>query len=154
MSGSFWNMSTEWTQTQCRLVYIHYLLCCRYALASHFLWGLWSIIQAKISKIEFGYMVRRMQTFTCIFTMHISTLCTLFTPGFTMCLGRSDQSTAETHRLSHLCLSCVATVSSWPLVFRFRYCLLLLRRSKGPAQLLGQSCRQTSARYVLHGLAK
>uniref|UniRef100_A0A7N9AVE1 ethanolamine kinase n=1 Tax=Mastacembelus armatus TaxID=205130 RepID=A0A7N9AVE1_9TELE len=29
---------------------------CRYALASHFLWGLWSIIQAKISKIEFGYM--------------------------------------------------------------------------------------------------
>lgn len=31
---------------------------CRYALASHFLWGLWSIIQAKISKIEFGYMVR------------------------------------------------------------------------------------------------
>uniref|UniRef100_A0A8C6WWS7 ethanolamine kinase n=1 Tax=Neogobius melanostomus TaxID=47308 RepID=A0A8C6WWS7_9GOBI len=30
----------------------------RYALASHFLWGLWSIIQAKISKIEFGYMVR------------------------------------------------------------------------------------------------
>ncbi|KAK0151953.1 Choline kinase alpha [Merluccius polli] len=84
----------------------------RYALASHFLWGLWSIIQAKISKIEFGYMVRRMQTFTCIFTMHISTLCTLFTPGFTMRLGRSDQSTAETHRLSHLCLSCVATVSS------------------------------------------
>ncbi|XP_034031394.1 choline/ethanolamine kinase [Thalassophryne amazonica] len=28
----------------------------RYALASHFLWGLWSIIQAKISKIEFGFM--------------------------------------------------------------------------------------------------
>ncbi|XP_008289241.1 choline/ethanolamine kinase [Stegastes partitus] len=28
----------------------------RYALASDFLWGLWSIIQAKISKIEFGYM--------------------------------------------------------------------------------------------------
>ncbi|XP_061897008.1 choline/ethanolamine kinase-like [Entelurus aequoreus] len=28
----------------------------RYALASHFLWGLWSIIQAKLSKIEFGYM--------------------------------------------------------------------------------------------------
>ncbi|XP_059190589.1 choline/ethanolamine kinase-like [Centropristis striata] len=28
----------------------------RYALASHFLWGLWSIIQAKMSKIEFGYM--------------------------------------------------------------------------------------------------
>ncbi|XP_016147914.1 choline/ethanolamine kinase-like [Sinocyclocheilus grahami] len=29
----------------------------RFALASHFLWGLWSIIQANISKIEFGYMV-------------------------------------------------------------------------------------------------
>lgn len=28
----------------------------RFALASHFLWGLWSIIQAKISTIEFGYM--------------------------------------------------------------------------------------------------
>lgn len=28
----------------------------RYALASHFLWGLWSIIQARISTIEFGYM--------------------------------------------------------------------------------------------------
>ncbi|KAJ8381461.1 hypothetical protein SKAU_G00022390 [Synaphobranchus kaupii] len=28
----------------------------RYALASHFLWGLWSIIQARLSKIEFGYM--------------------------------------------------------------------------------------------------
>ncbi|XP_063053299.1 choline/ethanolamine kinase isoform X2 [Engraulis encrasicolus] len=28
----------------------------RYALASHFFWGLWSIIQARISTIEFGYM--------------------------------------------------------------------------------------------------
>ncbi|KAI4879997.1 hypothetical protein NFI96_029176, partial [Prochilodus magdalenae] len=28
----------------------------RYALASHFFWGLWSIVQARISKIEFGYM--------------------------------------------------------------------------------------------------
>uniref|UniRef100_A0AAZ3QCB7 Ethanolamine kinase n=1 Tax=Oncorhynchus tshawytscha TaxID=74940 RepID=A0AAZ3QCB7_ONCTS len=28
----------------------------RFAMASHFLWGLWSIIQARISKIEFGYM--------------------------------------------------------------------------------------------------
>uniref|UniRef100_A0AAX7U6A3 ethanolamine kinase n=1 Tax=Astatotilapia calliptera TaxID=8154 RepID=A0AAX7U6A3_ASTCA len=40
----------------------HWIFClfvffnCRYALASHFLWGVWSIIQAKISKIEFGYM--------------------------------------------------------------------------------------------------
>ncbi|XP_059842937.1 choline/ethanolamine kinase isoform X2 [Hypanus sabinus] len=28
----------------------------RYALASHYLWALWAIIQAKISTIEFGYM--------------------------------------------------------------------------------------------------
>ncbi|MGH0122302.1 UNVERIFIED_CONTAM: hypothetical protein FKN15_033319 [Acipenser sinensis] len=29
----------------------------RFALASHFFWGLWSIIQARISSIEFGYML-------------------------------------------------------------------------------------------------
>lgn len=29
----------------------------RFALASHFFWALWSIVQAKISSIEFGYMV-------------------------------------------------------------------------------------------------
>lgn len=29
----------------------------RFALASHFFWGLWSILQAKISTIEFGYLV-------------------------------------------------------------------------------------------------
>ncbi|XP_032895246.1 choline kinase alpha-like [Amblyraja radiata] len=28
----------------------------RYALASHYLWALWAIIQAKLSTIEFGYM--------------------------------------------------------------------------------------------------
>ncbi|XP_012504231.1 PREDICTED: choline/ethanolamine kinase isoform X1 [Propithecus coquereli] len=28
----------------------------RYALASHFFWGLWSILQASMSTIEFGYM--------------------------------------------------------------------------------------------------
>ncbi|NXL68975.1 CHKA kinase, partial [Chordeiles acutipennis] len=28
----------------------------RFALASHFFWGLWSIVQAKISTIEFGYL--------------------------------------------------------------------------------------------------
>ncbi|KAK2848110.1 hypothetical protein Q7C36_009792 [Tachysurus vachellii] len=28
----------------------------RFALASHFFWGLWSIIQARLSTIEFGYM--------------------------------------------------------------------------------------------------
>ncbi|XP_075437547.1 choline/ethanolamine kinase-like, partial [Ascaphus truei] len=29
----------------------------RFALASHFFWGLWSILQAKMSTIEFGYLV-------------------------------------------------------------------------------------------------
>ena len=28
-----------------------------YALASHFLWGLWSIVQANISSIRFHYLV-------------------------------------------------------------------------------------------------
>ncbi|NXX74955.1 CHKB kinase, partial [Urocolius indicus] len=28
----------------------------RFALASHFFWGLWSILQAKISTIKFGYL--------------------------------------------------------------------------------------------------
>lgn len=41
----------------------------RFALASHFFWGLWSIIQAKISTIEFGYMVsyckKSCQVFVC-----------------------------------------------------------------------------------------
>lgn len=31
--------------------------CLRFALASHFFWGLWSIIQARLSTIEFGYLV-------------------------------------------------------------------------------------------------
>lgn len=29
----------------------------RYALASHFFWGLWSTLQASMSTIEFGYLV-------------------------------------------------------------------------------------------------
>lgn len=39
----------------------------RFALASHFLWGLWSIIQAKISKIEFGYMDYAQHRFSTYF---------------------------------------------------------------------------------------
>ncbi|KAM4734169.1 choline/ethanolamine kinase [Anableps anableps] len=39
----------------------------RYALASHFFWGLWSIIQAKISKIEFGYMDYAQSRFVAYF---------------------------------------------------------------------------------------
>ena len=29
-----------------------------YALASHFLWALWAVVQAQISGIKFGYLVR------------------------------------------------------------------------------------------------
>ncbi|XP_051580419.1 choline/ethanolamine kinase isoform X1 [Myxocyprinus asiaticus] len=39
----------------------------RFALASHFHWGLWSIIQAKISKIEFGYMDYALHRFDTYF---------------------------------------------------------------------------------------
>ncbi|XP_064198532.1 choline/ethanolamine kinase [Anguilla rostrata] len=39
----------------------------RYALASHFLWGLWSIIQAKMSTIEFGYMDYAQSRFNAYF---------------------------------------------------------------------------------------
>lgn len=45
------SVSTYWP------LFVLQLIKFRFALASHFLWGLWSIIQAKISKIEFGYMV-------------------------------------------------------------------------------------------------
>ncbi|KAI5623824.1 choline/ethanolamine kinase isoform X1 [Silurus asotus] len=39
----------------------------RFALASHFFWGLWSIIQARISKIEFGYMDYALHRFDSYF---------------------------------------------------------------------------------------
>ncbi|XP_061465961.1 choline kinase alpha isoform X3 [Rhineura floridana] len=39
----------------------------RFALASHFFWGLWSIIQAKISSIEFGYMDYALSRFDAYF---------------------------------------------------------------------------------------
>lgn len=38
----------------------------RFALASHFFWGLWSTVQAKISSIEFGYLeyaISRFETY-------------------------------------------------------------------------------------------
>lgn len=43
--------------TSARLTCVSCFCDCRFALASHFFWGLWSIVQAKISSIEFGYMV-------------------------------------------------------------------------------------------------
>ncbi|KAK6320221.1 choline kinase alpha isoform X1 [Coregonus clupeaformis] len=39
----------------------------RFALASHFFWGLWSMIQARISTIEFGYMEYAMARFDAYF---------------------------------------------------------------------------------------
>ncbi|XP_075044713.1 choline kinase alpha [Mixophyes fleayi] len=39
----------------------------RFALASHFFWGLWSIVQAKISSIEFGYMEYAVARFDAYF---------------------------------------------------------------------------------------
>uniref|UniRef100_A0A8D0GCP3 Ethanolamine kinase n=1 Tax=Sphenodon punctatus TaxID=8508 RepID=A0A8D0GCP3_SPHPU len=39
----------------------------RFSLASHFFWGLWSIIQAKISSIEFGYMDYALSRFDAYF---------------------------------------------------------------------------------------
>ncbi|XP_066557252.1 choline kinase alpha isoform X1 [Amia ocellicauda] len=39
----------------------------RFALASHFFWGLWSIVQARISSIEFGYMDYALARFDAYF---------------------------------------------------------------------------------------
>ncbi|KAI4875811.1 hypothetical protein NFI96_017136 [Prochilodus magdalenae] len=41
----------------------------RFALASHFFWGLWSIIQARISTIEFGYLEYAMARFDAYFQL-------------------------------------------------------------------------------------
>uniref|UniRef100_A0A8B9KVR7 ethanolamine kinase n=1 Tax=Astyanax mexicanus TaxID=7994 RepID=A0A8B9KVR7_ASTMX len=41
----------------------------RFALASHFFWGLWSIIQARISTIEFGYLDYAMARFDSYFEL-------------------------------------------------------------------------------------
>ncbi|XP_041444330.1 choline/ethanolamine kinase isoform X2 [Xenopus laevis] len=39
----------------------------RFALASHFFWGLWSILQAKMSTIEFGYLDYALSRFNAYF---------------------------------------------------------------------------------------
>ncbi|XP_063305247.1 choline/ethanolamine kinase [Pelobates fuscus] len=39
----------------------------RFALASHFFWGLWSILQAKMSTIEFGYLEYAISRFEAYF---------------------------------------------------------------------------------------
>lgn len=35
----------------------------RFSLASHFFWGLWSLIQARLSTIQFGYLVSKVLRF-------------------------------------------------------------------------------------------
>uniref|UniRef100_A0A1A8EX13 Ethanolamine kinase n=3 Tax=Nothobranchius korthausae TaxID=1143690 RepID=A0A1A8EX13_9TELE len=51
--GGFDRLST---QEQRRLKEELYVEVNRFSLASHFFWGLWSIIQARLSTIEFGYL--------------------------------------------------------------------------------------------------
>ncbi|KAG7333201.1 hypothetical protein KOW79_003336 [Hemibagrus wyckioides] len=41
----------------------------RFALASHFFWGLWSIIQARLSTIEFGYLDYAIARFDAYFEL-------------------------------------------------------------------------------------
>ncbi|XP_062860197.1 choline kinase alpha [Trichomycterus rosablanca] len=41
----------------------------RFALASHFFWGLWSMIQARISTIEFGYLDYALARFDAYFEL-------------------------------------------------------------------------------------
>ncbi|KAL2094095.1 hypothetical protein ACEWY4_011407 [Coilia grayii] len=41
----------------------------RFALASHFFWGLWAVIQARISTIEFGYMEYAMARFDAYYDL-------------------------------------------------------------------------------------
>ena len=59
-----WAVSTKIDTKQvntCKIILgkRHWLHICeyRFSLASHFFWGLWSIIQARLSTIKFGYMV-------------------------------------------------------------------------------------------------
>lgn len=40
-----------------------------FTLASHLFWGLWSIVQAHVSKIPFGYLVRHRYIFFIILNL-------------------------------------------------------------------------------------
>uniref|UniRef100_A0A674CGW8 Ethanolamine kinase n=1 Tax=Salmo trutta TaxID=8032 RepID=A0A674CGW8_SALTR len=60
----FQNLSTE---DQMKLKEELFVEVNRFALASHFFWGLWSMIQARISTIEFGYMEYAMARFDAYF---------------------------------------------------------------------------------------
>lgn len=46
-----------------------YVETCKFSLASHFLWGLWGILQASSSEIEFGFLEYSMARFTEYFKM-------------------------------------------------------------------------------------
>ncbi|KAG7454040.1 hypothetical protein JOB18_019270 [Solea senegalensis] len=54
--GDFEELSEE---EQTKLKQEMYLEVNRFSLASHFFWGLWSIVQAQLSTIQFGYLVSK-----------------------------------------------------------------------------------------------
>uniref|UniRef100_A0A673JM47 ethanolamine kinase n=1 Tax=Sinocyclocheilus rhinocerous TaxID=307959 RepID=A0A673JM47_9TELE len=56
-------------QQVCKMTFLAHLDQVQFALASHFFWGLWSVIQAKISTIEFGYMEYAMARFDAYFEL-------------------------------------------------------------------------------------
>uniref|UniRef100_A0A4W6ETX8 Ethanolamine kinase n=1 Tax=Lates calcarifer TaxID=8187 RepID=A0A4W6ETX8_LATCA len=58
----FDNLSEEDQTKQKQELYIEVN---RFALASHFFWGLWSIIQARLSTIKFGYLVSKIFVTFC-----------------------------------------------------------------------------------------
>lgn len=63
-----------------------------YALASHFLWGLWAIVQAHMSNIEFGYLDYALARFDAYFTQKKSLLSS---NGYRHCNGSA--STTSNH---------------------------------------------------------
>ncbi|KAM8861937.1 choline kinase alpha [Synchiropus picturatus] len=55
------------TEDQTRLKEQLYVEVNRFSLASHFFWGLWSIIQARLSTIKFGYLEYALSRFDAYF---------------------------------------------------------------------------------------
>ncbi|KAG8440143.1 hypothetical protein GDO86_006079 [Hymenochirus boettgeri] len=61
-------LSPELSEGECRVQEEAMILeVNRFALASHFFWGLWSILQAKMSTIEFGYLDYAISRFNAYF---------------------------------------------------------------------------------------
>uniref|UniRef100_UPI001CD86AD4 choline kinase alpha-like n=1 Tax=Solea senegalensis TaxID=28829 RepID=UPI001CD86AD4 len=62
--GDFEELSEE---EQTKLKQEMYLEVNRFSLASHFFWGLWSIVQAQLSTIQFGYLDYALARFDAYF---------------------------------------------------------------------------------------